>query len=422
MATDTPAEPTGVKLLFLTLLANGAAASSITAWDAIYYSQRPFYWIGAMMWLVPAVVGLAGAWCVWKRQPSWRGLSLASSLATVLLSAYLLVLEWRSPQLNYVIVAICVLFLVVNIVWLFLCLPVAPRAIGKGWGAVAALFPLLGLAQWWLQTDYLPRHERPLIDMQATLEEVGRSEGKAHLRGTIVFENQGPVHAAHLGSLWELRGERGDVAAEGEDLDGAIDWLYPNSNRFERGEKSTDGVLLGMDEIFSAEEFLLPGARSRREFLVTVDVTEFDSVQLTADAAFMNAERLGAVVACHSPEMSRLDKDFFREVRRPVESEAGGRFLCIERGLYPRTGAHAIVADAPAVRTYIVLDDPEESHLRPPYLLTVFGVSGSFESEDVLKTHKEAQRIDAQAPSILYRARTEHSMWEPNGSPPSEEP
>ncbi|WP_166903288.1 hypothetical protein [Mycobacterium sp. DL440] len=104
---------------------------------------------------------------------------MVSQIFVVCLAAYLWLVDERSPvdQLGGV-TGTALMF---------------NGAVNRGAVAVVALFPLLGLVQFWLQSDYLPARSLPLVDVQAELTPVGSSGSIIHLSAKLTMHNRSSV-------------------------------------------------------------------------------------------------------------------------------------------------------------------------------------------------------------------------------------
>ena len=66
---------------------------------------------------------------------------------------------------------------------------------------LVALIPLLGFVQFWLQTDYLPRTQMPLVDVSTDLTSTGATGDIVHLEAKVTFNNRSSVPVNVGGTL-----------------------------------------------------------------------------------------------------------------------------------------------------------------------------------------------------------------------------
>jgi hypothetical protein len=298
-------------------------------------------------------------------------------------------------------------------------LPGIPHSFSKGWVALAALFPLLGIFQWWLQTDYMPRTDRPRVDMTAQLVEVNRSGPIVHLRAKVTLHNLGSTRVDSVGSLLRVTGYPPDGGSEQPStvaVSSGIDWIGADGHDYRANPVDrADRTLLYSGVFFpTGGTFLPPGVSIATAPVIDVDSRVVGRVQLSATIAFVTARRLGSVHTCIPPRVDSADARFVKTSRRPFGSAGGGHYLCVESDLKPRNVVQSMVDDDPTIRSYIVLDDPAQTKTTEfPEFLFTFGTHVSFEG-DAQRAQEVSDSIDANNPSEFLEVDDEYVLGDPS--------
>ncbi|MGV9887261.1 hypothetical protein, partial [Streptomyces sp. NPDC003395] len=148
------------------------------------------------------------------------------------------------------------------------------------WGVVAAFIPLVGTIQFWYQNFYQPTHDRPRIDIAASVERVGNSGSVEHLRGTITLHNAGSAGADVLGSMYKAVGYRvldNVPQGPGSTLGAIMDSTNPNFHHFMTGEN-----FLTADDVLQIGDTLTPGQQWKTSFVFDADTRQQDLVLVTS--------------------------------------------------------------------------------------------------------------------------------------------
>src|SRR5262249_22202249 len=123
-------------------------------------------------------------------------------LFVALLALYVLVIDLRSPTRQLTgIGGVALVVGAVAVVWVCMLVRYVPRSVHRGVAAIAVAFPLLGLFQFWYETDYVPRTSTPMVDIQVALAEIGRSGSTIPLAADLTLHNRGSAEADSIGSL-----------------------------------------------------------------------------------------------------------------------------------------------------------------------------------------------------------------------------
>ena len=87
---------------------------------------------------------------------------------------------------------VCILG-IVAIFWVFYLIRQWRGPVTAGLKAIAALIPVLGFVQFWLQTDYLPRTSLPLVDIATDLTPTGKTGDIVQLEAKVTINNRNSV-------------------------------------------------------------------------------------------------------------------------------------------------------------------------------------------------------------------------------------
>ncbi|MGA5462491.1 hypothetical protein [Mycobacterium sp. NPDC050041] len=365
--------------------------------------------LGAGLLLAIAIV------CVWaftaivRKSASWLTAVLLSQISMAFFAGYVWLIDLRSPVSQLTGWTGFVLTLGASAVWWIVYLgPHARATFTRGVAVLAAVVPLLGLFQYWLDTDYLPRTSRPLIDVRADLTPVGSTGHIVHLQAKVTLHNRGTVQADIGGTLMRVVAyPRGQAPMDAQPVDVAagMDFSGWTAGRdFRAGPTPAAAArLVYADDFDTAGAFLLPGMQSDYKKVVDVDIRQVGLARLSVSAAFITQRRVTDTRTCLPPRVSLRQQpvEFSETVTKLVPTAAGGSFLCIENEIAPRNVVHDLVSDHPLLRVYLVIDDPSRESVEYPQLFAAYGTRSSI--DDAKQDPEEAFKIDDANPSVVFK-------------------
>jgi hypothetical protein len=385
-----------VLLLRLTLLADGLVAIALAIFELELVSTIMSA-LGVALLLAVAAANLYAVYSLRRGRPSWpRNVAIAQGSVAVL-ATYVVFTAVRSYAQNWWTVSIAAGVGLFAIAWV---LRVGHGAVSVPWtksaAIVAAVIPLAGLVQFWLQSEYIPNLTFPMVDVSAELSPVGRTGSTIHLSAKLTFHNRGSFVVMNPAGLMRVTAYPTNTqrtvspcSTEGpfQTYDAAGDAHYFSTNlvqamdpnntepdaefRYEATPVGQCGLLYA-NFIGGPSAFLHPGGTSTVQKDIDVDANSIRLVRLSGSAVFFTQRRLKDVRACwpdkdtakllnpsHWPMRASLYNDdivpFINEVQhvwpRPDLSEG----LCIDYELAPRSVIQQIVSGPPVLRVEVVM-------------------------------------------------------------------
>lgn len=364
---------------------------------------------GASLLLAIAIVCAWAFAAILRKSASWLTAVLLSQIFMAFFAGYFWLIDLRSPVSQLTGWTGFVLTLGTAAVWWILYLGKHARAtFTRGVAALAAVVPLLGLFQYWLDTDYLPRTSRPLIDIQADLTPIGATGRTVHLLAKVTLHNRGTVQADIGGSLMRITAyPRGaaPMAARPVDVAAGMDLSGFTAGQDFRADPTPAAAaqLIYADDFVAAGSFLLPGMQVDYKKVVDVDLREVDLARLSVSAAFITQRRVTDTRTCLPPRVSLREQpvEFSEAVTKLLVTEAGGSFLCVEKEIAPRNVVHDLVSDHPLLRVYLVINDPNQESVEYPQIFAAYGTRSSIDTAK--QDPEEASKIDDANPTVVFR-------------------
>ncbi|MDT7784769.1 MAG: hypothetical protein QOF58_3188 [Pseudonocardiales bacterium] len=365
LAAPTQLKPAALRLLIMT---EAGFLTYVAIYDMFTYARDFSQWLTLMIWLTTAVLNFVALYGIIRKRAWGAALLLAAQAAVAAFLVYVLAVETRSPTVDLIsLVLTAGLLCLTGVVgWHAYKASGETKVPKKLWIGIAALLPLAGLFQFWMQNFYVPQHDRPQVDLVTELEEIGRTDNIAHMRGTITLHNRGKVDVNAVGSLYQIRAFSYANTSDDVPIEAAVtglDWRYADTGRA-RGLVQP-GALVQVDEMMTLDEFLTPDETWTKSVAFAVNMTGKDVVRLAAEAAFVTNRTAASHKVCdHSQEVV-----FGGPERYLVQTGADqSRYICVETRFPPRNTVRSLFDDDPVIKTYVVLSSPGLPDLPVPDL------------------------------------------------------
>ena len=142
--------------------------------------------IGSATLLAISGVGFWAAYATWVQDASWLWASVLGQFLIGVLAGYTVLIDARNPLNPFHQIPVGIFASILGITAIFWVFYLLPRRSGPrpAWTtAIAALIPVLGFVQFWLQTDYLPRTSMPLVDLTTDQAPTGKTGKIVRLEG-----------------------------------------------------------------------------------------------------------------------------------------------------------------------------------------------------------------------------------------------
>lgn len=413
-STDRPAIPDVSRrsriLLLGCLILDAALIGWLAVWDATL-TRSAWDLIGTVLLLVIAIACVLAFAAVLRRSPSALLTTIVCQTFVVCLAAYIWLVDQRSPigQLGGV-TGIALVLGAIAVFWIVFLGRFVRGTVSKSAVVVAALFPVLGLVQFWLQTDYLPRSSLPMVDVEAELTPVGNTGPIIHLAAKVKLHNRGStkvdipmglvrVHTYPKGSP-EIIPSPESVAT----------FLNPSGSLIadyrEVPTLPADAKLLYAGSIGSVGSFIAPGATHSSQLAIDIDSREVRLARLRISLIAVNHRTVTNPRTCFGSQVSYNENtaEFLEEAAKLQNLVGAEDALCIETPLAARGAIEELVSDHPLLRIYTVV---RNDNLTTPLLIPFFGTPGSF--DDLLSQNDERADIEHANPSGTFGAMSEYA-------------
>ncbi|MFI5872688.1 hypothetical protein ACIBAH_09635 [Streptomyces sp. NPDC051445] len=313
---------------------------------------------------------------------NWRWLFLLiAQAASVPFLAFPIALEIGTvvhDGLDWLIVIIASVLLAVALTMVFFILVNSPLHLTGTWGAIVALFPLLGLAQFWYQAYYQPTHDRPRVDVAVKIDQLRIVRGVTNLRGSISIKNNGAASVDVLGSMYKVMGYK--MPSSNDSARTMMDLVPPDQNH-----KGVRESLLEMDDVLPAGASLTPGQQWSKDFVFDVEGRKNEFVRLTASLALIT----------HAPG----------GVEGVGDCKEEGYGTCAKTKFDSPTRLRKQLGDDPFALSYVLFKSPKDGKAHScPYLYTEYGVV------DKSKINERVIKVDSLLRDVMAEAQTEYRL------------
>lgn len=348
-------------------------------------------------------IGVANLWALYsliRALPSWPRDVAIAQLLVVLLAIYIVCMAVNCFGQKWWRLEITAAVGVLAIGWI---LRVWRGAVSVHWtktaAIVAALIPLAGVVQFWLQTEYIPNVTTPLFDVTADLSPTGRTGSTVHLSAKAIYHNRGSVKLLMPAGLMrvtaypktpqqsvspcstevppEVYDTAGNVSDYSASLVGAMDptGSEPDAEFRLDGTDVSQCVLLYASFMGAPGAFINPGATLTVQKNIDINANTVRLARLSVTGVFVTERRINDVRACwptkdtpesvnpnHWPVQASLysknpevQQDFYNEAQHlwPGKPPLLMENLCVDYELAPRSVVQELVS-APAVLRVVV--------------------------------------------------------------------
>jgi hypothetical protein len=229
--------------------------------------------------------------------------------------------------------------------------------------AIATLIPLVGFAQFWFQTDYLPRTSVPVVDLTTEMSPLGQTDDIVQLEAKVTINNRNSVPVYVGATLMRITAYPRDPGKPTPVSD-AIEFGYIKSHAYRDKPLSfAESKLLYAKDLLPAGSPLAAGQSLTFRRVVDFDSHTMRLARLAVDAFFITNPRV-AVYTCPSspggPQKSTKDgPSFENDISTIMVNENGAHFLCREIRLAPQNVVHELVGDRPSWVIEAILSDPK---------------------------------------------------------------
>jgi hypothetical protein len=353
-------------------------------------------------------IGIANGWAfnsVRRAASTWARDAFIAQVSVLFLAGYVILTDARSPRINWYLMATAVLFFAAAFLWFVFLVPRSRLEWTKAAVIVTALFPLVGLLQFWLQNYYIPSTSMPLVDISTELSPQGWTGPIIHLSAKVTIHNRGAMTVNVANSLmrvtaypftipgdtqlpanpcaftadknqdWCLRADALDPSGGNSDVDYPLLRTPPASNR-----------LLYAGAYSSPTSFLVAGQTDTFQREVDIDSRNVRLARLTFSAIFLTQRRIEDIRSCKGKHAS-LDEEvaeFSTEVDQVQAMGATGRvhYFCREYDIAPANIIDRLINSHPSMQVYTFLDNPLNFGYEFPQISSDFGTAGQFDRPD----------------------------------------
>jgi hypothetical protein len=376
--------------------------------------QTPLATIGSMTLLAISGVSAWAAYETWVQADSWMALSLLSQFSVAALAVYIVLIDLRSPFLQFwqfdwkmrlfPITGVASILGLFAIGWVLFLMRRWHGPITAGMKAFATLVPLIGFAQFWFQTDYLPRTSVPVVDVSTELSPLGQTGDIVQLEAKVTINNRNTV-PVYVGATLMRITAYPQGPGKPTQVSDAIEFGMEKSHAY---RDKAQALPVSASKLLYAKDVLPAGTPLAAGQSLTVrNVVDFDShtmrlARLAVDAFFITNPRI-AIYTCPSspggPQRSTKDGDLFEhDIRTIMVNADQARFLCREIRLAPQNVVHEVVGDRPSFVIEAIFSDPQK---RPdeeyPRLLVLPGANKSYDLDPL-----QHQRVLDANPPMQY--------------------
>ena len=404
--------------LRLTLVVDGLAA----VWLALMEFDIDTGLVGTFAAGLLFVVGVANLWALYslrRERLSWpRDVAIAQALVAIV-AVYVTVVAWRGVHLRAFVIAALVGIIAVR--WLFrLARATTTLQWTKPATFVLALFPLAGLVQFWMQTEYLPSKSLPLVDVTSDLSPVGRQGSTIRLSAKVALHNRGTVPVTIVGGLMQVITYPAAASSVPEQsLKDALASAALGSVEFRIPPLEPSSGLPKFMHTLVGGGLLTPGGTGTDQFEVDIDSTSVGLARLSFKAAFLTEDRIGDASTCEAPIIyrSRDTFKFLNAVSKPkLEGDRG--YVCTLYHLKPTSVLQKLEDHPVAIRVGFFLSGGNAADLKYPFLTVdigyVTGNTGTFQSA----TQRRVDLIRENYPMAFEGRIAEYAPTEPTPTPP----
>ncbi|OBF22211.1 hypothetical protein [Mycobacterium sp. ACS4331] len=347
-----------------------------------------------------------------RRSTSALIVTLVSQLFIITLAGYVWLVDHRSPVSQLLgVTGVALAAGAIAVLWVCHLGRHAGSAVTKGAALVAALFPLVGLAQFWMQTDYLPRSSRPLVNVQAELTPMGSSGPIVHALAKVTLHNRGTVQADMRGGVMGVVSFPRDTPAREPTRDAVAAGVNPfvgfaGVDFRLQPSGFAESRLLYAENFASLGTFLAPGGTEVYQAIVDIDTRVDRLARLSVYGVLVTQRAVEDTTTCYDPQYSYTydSMQFQLNSRQSHEWMPGTHVLCSDTQIASTGIVHDLVSDHPVLRVLHVIDSP---FLDAPVVLPFFGTRDVI--ADPLSHIDSLEKGEKANPSTVIWASAEYA-------------
>ncbi|CDO27706.1 hypothetical protein [Mycolicibacterium porcinum] len=396
-------------LLLSCLTVNAVVVLWLAVWDATL-TRSAWDLLGAALLLGIGITCALAIGAILRRSSSAFLTAMTSQIFVVCLAAYVWLVDERSPVRQLIGVAgVALAFGAIALFWVVYLARYAHGAINRGAVVVVALFPVLGLVQFWLQSDYLPARSLPLVDVQAELTPMGSSGSIIHLSAKVTMHNRSSVAVDIPGGVMRVTAYPFGVPEEpatGETVASHLNPVGTLLGDYRQVPVSPgDAKLLFAGTIGAAGSFLTPGSTTTGQVMIDIDPRTVRLAQMRASIIAVTHRAVQDTRTCYEPKKSyNADIAGYLNEAGVLHDWPGGKALCTETQFAARGAIEDLVADHPVLRIFNVVD---HKMFTTPLLVPLLGTGSSVEDPEA--GMDEAATIETATPSGMFGANAEYA-------------
>jgi hypothetical protein len=239
----------------------------------------------------------------------------------------------------------------------------------KGWVVFLALLPLFSVVQFWYSSLYKPTHQRPNVNIEASLEKVGPTAEGARVKAIITLQNDGPTDLNLFEAVYTVTGFGTSPAGGALTERQLADALSGTRVAADDPGASYEG-LLKVGRLIRPGGHLVQGQKLTTSVVFDVKSGVADKLRLTV--------RLSTVVD------NGQDLPEFK----PCDAGLDHPGTCEETEVPTQGWLGAVLSDDPVAR--VVFNDRPKA---PPGLETDFGYARAKESPDDFQKSQQVQDV-----------------------------
>lgn len=399
-------------LLLSWLTVNAVVVLWLAVWDATL-TRSAWDLLGAALLLGIGITCALAIGAILRRSSSAFLTAMTSQIFVVCLAAYVWLVDERSPvrQLGGV-TGIALMFGAIALFWVIYLARYAHGAVNRGAVVIVALFPVLGLVQFWLQSDYLPARSLPLVDVQAELTPAGSSGSIIHLSAKLTLHNRSEVPVDIPGGVMRVTAYPFGTPEEPATADAVASHLNPVGTLLgdyrQIPVSPGNSKLLFAGTIGAADSFLTPGSTNTGQVMIDIDPRTVRLVQMRVSIIAVTRRAVQDTRTCYEPKKSySADVSGYLNEAGVLHDWPGGRALCTETQFAARGAIEDLVADHPVLRIFTVVD---HNMFTAPLLVPLLGTGSSV--EDPESGMDEAATLETSTPSGIFGGGAEYSPSE----------
>lgn len=384
------------RCLLVTLSADTIAAAALGLGE-LRLARTLWATLAAGILFAIAFANFLGAIKVLREAPSWARYAFVAQLAVLLLALYIIVIDAQSPVGNPSLMAIAVTVALSAFIWLVRLAGQAAIVVTRTGAIIAALIPLAGAGQFWLQNYYIPDTSVPLVDIATDLSPQDTSGSITHLSAKLTIHNRSTVRINVAAELMRVTAyplttpqDKPPVVCRHyyKDhtwcLEGALDpsGTNPDADFRAAPTPAANAHLLYASLLGNGPTTVMaPGESDTVQREVDLDSRQFHLARLSVSALFLTERDVKDIRSCFNSKASyftdsetfarevEIRRHWSRETNIPMPDRAArASYLCMSYEIAPRNvidwaiGAHIVL------RSYIHLNDPQDPGTEYPQL------------------------------------------------------